>query len=891
MSIPNIVLFLLAGAPLIAPAWATATGNLPTITHFAASPAQVLPGQSSTLSWSVTGATTLTISSGVGDVTGTFFVVTPAATTSYTLTATNDFGSSTASVTLLAGRPPTITSFIATPAKVTTGQSSTLSWTVTGFPSLTVTPGVGAVTGTSVKVTPSTTVTYTLTATNSFGSTTARVTVVAGKAPTITSFTATPAQVTAGQASTLGWTVTGAPTLIMNPAVGGLTGTSVKVTRSTTTTYTLTVTNSFGSATAAVTVIVVAGSPPSITSFVATPAKVTPGKSSTLSWAVTGSPRLVVNPGVGAVTGASLKVTPSATTSYTLTATNSFGSVTAALSVMVGSPPTITGFTATPAKVTLGQSSTLSWAVAGSTGLVVNPGVGAVTGTSVVVTPSTTTTYTLMATNSFGPASATATATVVPVNPPVISSFIANPAEVGPGVRTTLLWATSGATSVTIDHGVGTVTGNSVTVSPTAATTYTLTATNGAGRVTATATVSYMPLVAVNSQLYYTEHALFIIPPANQVTWTGPNSWNSVYSGTNVDSYVSTLKGIFPSDYFFVVVTANNLLPNNVPSVQPFRHTADGIGLGSTGVGVPSICRYNIGGGTVINGAFGVLDHEIGHNWGVFLYPELSDANGHWYASSTATGQMAGSYSDDGYVTVKQISGDPASGFSWTAVNNITKNETESFSGQDLYLQGFGAAFPDMYVLDTPVYNMDQSVSYNSATKYDQAWLVQRYGARNPTYLASPKRLRTGFVYVARDLAEVEAVFLPIERSIKHFVYAKQIDTTNYRFQVPFLVDTQYRASLDALLADLDGNRTPTLSIPGSSSLVSGDGTAIVPFTAADADGPTPTVSCVPASANCAIQGGNAVLTGLPTGTHFFTIKAEDAGGKKAFAHFVVDVQ
>ena len=159
-------------------------------------------------------------------------------------------------------------------------------------------------------------------------------------------------------------------------------------------------------------------------------------------------------------------------------------------------------------------------------------------------------------------------------------------------------------------------------------------------------------------------------------------------------------------------------------------------------------------------------------------------------------------------------------------------------------------------MLTAPVYNADHTVSYSSVAQYDQAWLVQQKGARNPSYQASPKRLRMAFVYIARDLAEVEAVFQPIERSINHFVNAEQIDTNNFRFQVPFLVDTQYRASLDALLGDLDGNRTPTLSIPGSTSLVSSDGSAVVPFTAADADGPAPVVSCVPASANCAIQGG-----------------------------------
>jgi hypothetical protein len=600
---------------------------------------------------------------------------------------------------------------------------------------------------------------------------------------------------------------------------------------------------------------------------------------------------LTIKPGVGAVTGTSVKVTPSTTTTYTLTATNSFGSAAVSATVVVGSVPTITGFAATPAKISLGQSTTLSWAVTGSPNLTLNPGFGPVAGTSVTLSPNTTTTYVLTATNTFGTSTAAATVTVAPANPPVISAFLANPATVGPGIKTTLRWATNGATTVTIDHGVGTVTGNSVTVSPTAATTYTLTATNGAGRVSATTTVGFMPLVTVSSQLYYSEHALFLIPASSQVTWTGADSWDSVYSTANVNTYVSTLKGLFPDDYFFVVVAANNLTPNNVPSVQPLRRTADGIGLGSTGVGVPSICRYNIGGSTVIDGAFGVLDHEIGHNWGVFLYPELSDAHGHWYANSTATGQMAATYSDDGYATIKQISGDPVSGFLWAGVDNIAKNETDTFSGRDLYLQGFGAVFPDLYVLDTPVYNADGTVSYNSYVKYDQAWLVQKYGVRNPSYAASPKRLRTGFVYVARDLAEVLAVYQPIERSINHFVNAEQIDTTSFRFQVPFLVDTQYRASLDALLADLDGNKTPTLRIVGPVSLVSSDGSALVPFVAADADGPMPVVSCVPASADCAIQGGNVVLTGLASGTHFFTIKAQDAGGKKGFAHFVVDVQ
>jgi hypothetical protein len=112
------------------------------------------------------------------------------------------------------------------------------------------------------------------------------------------------------------------------------------------------------------------------------------------------------------------------------------------------------------------------------------------------------------------------------------------------------------------------------------------------------------------------------------------------------------------------------------------------------------------------------------------------DAHGHWHwpANSTATGQMAATFSDDGYATIKQIADDPVNGSTWTAVDNISKNETELFSDQDLYLQGFGAASPDIYVLDTPVYNPDQTVSYTAVTKYHQAWVVWRNGVRKKTF-------------------------------------------------------------------------------------------------------------------------------------------------------------
>ena len=74
---------------------------------------------------------------------------------------------------------------------------------------------------------------------------------------------------------------------------------------------------------------------------------------------------------------------------------------------------------------------------------------------------------------------------------PIVTSFLANPTTIDEGDNSTLTWEVSGADSVGITPGVGSVgsTGNSP-VSPSETTTYTLTATNTAGSSTATVNVT-----------------------------------------------------------------------------------------------------------------------------------------------------------------------------------------------------------------------------------------------------------------------------------------------------------------------------------------------------------------------------------------------------------------
>ena len=74
---------------------------------------------------------------------------------------------------------------------------------------------------------------------------------------------------------------------------------------------------------------------------------------------------------------------------------------------------------------------------------------------------------------------------------PIISDFAVNPVSIAPGDTATLAWSVAGATSLSLDHGLGSVAaeGNAV-VNPVVTTVYRLTATNEAGTSTAQATLT-----------------------------------------------------------------------------------------------------------------------------------------------------------------------------------------------------------------------------------------------------------------------------------------------------------------------------------------------------------------------------------------------------------------
>jgi len=173
----------------------------PSIVSFAVEPESIIQGAVATLSWEVADALVVTISPEIGAVVPSGeLAVQPSETTTYTLSATNGAGTTTAettvTVTPFSGGllpppgiiilPPRVESFAADKSLMTVGMSATLSWEVSGVAAVTIEPGIGAVEASgSVTVSPIQTRTYTLTATNVGGTATSTVTIALAAPATI----------------------------------------------------------------------------------------------------------------------------------------------------------------------------------------------------------------------------------------------------------------------------------------------------------------------------------------------------------------------------------------------------------------------------------------------------------------------------------------------------------------------------------------------------------------------------------------------------------------------------------------------------------------------------------------------------------------------------------
>jgi hypothetical protein len=441
-----------------------------------------------------------------GSLTGSSVVVSPASTTTYTVTGTDGFGCTGTSTVMVTVNPlPTVTAS-ASPSAICTGGSTSLS--ATGANGYVWIPGFQV--GTPVTESPMSTTTYTVVGTDINGCSSQATTTVTVNSPPSVTASATPSTICQGSSVTLNGS--GASTYLWMP--GSLSGSSVTDTPASTTTYTVTGTDVNGCTGTATTMVTVNPAP-------------TVGVSASATTICQGSFTMLTATGAttyswmpGSLSGGSVIVSPTATTTYTVTGTDGSGCTSSATITINVNPRPIVSI-----------SGANTYCQGGSTLLTSNLGPGyqwylngfqipgATSQTYAANAPGV---YNVMVTLLTGCSDTAAVGITMIENPLPTVSFTASPGlVVCQGTMVTL--SGTGATSYSWTGGIT----NGVPFAASTTTTYTVTGTDVNGCTnTATATLNVNPLPTVSS----TAAPSTSVCAGSSVTLTGSGA--STYSWT-----------------------------------------------------------------------------------------------------------------------------------------------------------------------------------------------------------------------------------------------------------------------------------------------------------------------------------------------------------------------
>lgn len=281
--------------------------------------------------------------------------------------------------------------------------------------------------------------------------------------------------------------------------------------------------------------------------FTASPTSITLGASSTLTWDSTNADSCSATNGWSgskSVDG-SENVSPTATTTYTLTCENDEGNVVK--SVVVGvrsvnqSSPSV-DLTAASSTIMQGSSTLLSWSSTNASSCVASngwSGTKTASGTQ-SVTPTATTTYTLECGNGTASSSDSVTvnvsATGTPTPLPTVD-LSADPLNVTSGGTSTLTWTSTNASTCLASNGNGwsgtKATSGTQIVTVNATTTYVLACTNAHGTATDTVEVVAIPAPVVTHGKVVLSEVLAQPVVSQGSTSTTANEWVEVYNGSS----------------------------------------------------------------------------------------------------------------------------------------------------------------------------------------------------------------------------------------------------------------------------------------------------------------------------------------------------------------------
>lgn len=306
-------------------------------------------------------------------------------------------------------------------------------------------------------------------------------------------------------------------------------------------------------------------------SFSGAPDFIESGSTSNLTFVSPGATSIVSsNFGATIPTGQTIAVTPTSTTTYTITLSNAYGSSTASEEIVVDVPAApVINLSVTPSTITVGQTANVTYSSYNATTFVTSniPGVSSPTYGTADVTPTATTIYSVELSNAYGSTTESVELTVEAIPLPTVDFSLSGTLSINVGDSTPLKPRVSGATSIVYsssptDSGwdsLSSLTGADYFVSPSATTVYTVAATNSSGTTTesVTVTVTQLPTVTISSNPSVLEIGTGATNPVSQstITWSSTDATTVVSSnfGASAVSGSTTVSPTETTEYTLVV--------------------------------------------------------------------------------------------------------------------------------------------------------------------------------------------------------------------------------------------------------------------------------------------------------------------------------------------------
>jgi hypothetical protein len=254
---------------------------------------------------------------------------------------------------------------------------------------------------------------------------------------------------------------------------------------------------------------------------------------------------------------------PTSSTVYTVTSTNGSCSISNTSSITI---PTSALLTINKPTICLGDSTTLN--VSGANSYTWS---GGLSGNSLSVSPISTTTYSVLASDQYGCSSTISTTVIVNTTP----TITVNTPTICSGNSTTL--TVSGANTYTWNGGSN---GNSLSVTPLSTTVYSVVGSNQYGcssNKTSTVTVNTTPTISINSTtICSSSSSTLTVSGANTYTWSNGTNGGSLSVtplSTTVYSVTGSINGCNSQVTSTVFVNVNPSLSINSPTITQSTST------------------------------------------------------------------------------------------------------------------------------------------------------------------------------------------------------------------------------------------------------------------------------------------------------------------------------